>query len=128
MVESARVIHQYRQLHNNGHDTGDGVVRPSMRAGHRRWTIGRALLSVGMLTAAGCTRDPLAPSIVVFGSYFPAWLLCAGLGIITTVVARLILVHAGIDEHLPAPLLVYLSLALTTSIVYWFLTFGGAPH
>ncbi|OCP02821.1 hypothetical protein BC374_12295 [Ensifer sp. LC13] len=87
-----------------------------------------ALSCTTMLAAGGCARGPFAPSVVVFGSYFPAWLLCAALGIITTVVARLVLVHAGIDEHLPVPLLVYLSLALTSSIACWFLAFGGTPH
>lgn len=104
------------------------MFRLQMRIDALRLPIKIALSSTAILTAAGCTRDPLAPSIVVFGSYFPAWLLCAGLGGATTVVARLVLVHAGIDEHLSAPLLVYLSLALTTSIVYWFLAFGGVPH
>ncbi|MFD9897267.1 YtcA family lipoprotein [Mesorhizobium sp. NPDC059025] len=79
----------------------------------------------GFLVLSACS--PAAPAIPIFGSYFPAWIIAAVIGIITTIVIRLILVAAGIDEHLPAPLLVYICLAMLCGIGTWFVLFGGVP-
>jgi YtcA family len=82
---------------------------------------------LALLALASCAKGPLAPSISVFGSYFPGWIICAVLGIVTTVVVRLALIRTGIDDYLPVPLLVYVSLALSSGIGYWFAAFGGSP-
>jgi hypothetical protein len=52
-------------------------------AGRRTFAFVAAVLATGAAQAA----DPAAPSIVVFGSYFPAWILCAVAGVLGAVVA-----------------------------------------
>ena len=70
-----------------------------------------------LLTAlAGCS---MAPSQNILGSYFPSWMLCALAGIAATIVARQILVAAGLDKTLPAPLVVYLALAIAFAFASW---------
>lgn len=64
------------------------------------------------------------PSLDVYGSYFPAWLICLIVGVIITIVASLI----GRGFHLvtirlPVPL-VPISLILIFSITTWFLFFA----
>ena len=61
----------------------------------------------------------MAPSQNILGSYFPSWMLCALAGIAATIVARQILVAAGLDKTLPAPLVVYLALAIAFAFASW---------
>jgi Na+/glutamate symporter len=51
-----------------------------------------------------------SPQIDVFGSYFPAWMVCIVVAILLTVIARQLLVALQIDPHLRPAGLVYLSL------------------
>jgi YtcA family len=44
------------------------------------------------LPVAACNY---APTMDLFGSYFPAWMLCAALGIVVAVIIRQILAVAG---------------------------------
>jgi YtcA family len=60
----------------------------------------------------------------LFGSYFPAWMLCAAIGIIAAVIIRQILAVAGIDEYVIAPLLTYAGFAVSTTLLVWLLWFG----
>jgi len=68
----------------------------------------------------GCSR---APTINLFGSYFPAWMLCAAGGIGATVVIWKILALAGISEYVVAPFLTYAGLALSATLIAWLLWF-----
>ena len=64
-----------------------------------------------------------SPQIDVFGSYFPAWMVCIVAGIVLTVVVRQVLVALEIDPHLRPAGLVYLSLwvvfALSIRLVFY---------
>jgi hypothetical protein len=60
----------------------------------------------------------------LFGSYFPAWMLCAALGIVATVIIRQILVLADISDYVVAPLLTYAGLAVSATLLAWLLWFG----
>jgi len=51
-----------------------------------------------------------SPQIDVFGSYFPAWMVCIVVAILLTVIARQLLVALQIDAQLRPAGLVYLSL------------------
>jgi hypothetical protein len=63
-----------------------------------------------------------APSLDVYGSYFPAWLICLGVGVILTIGVRLIGVfNLGVVRMLGP--LVPISLILIFSITIWFLFF-----
>ncbi len=73
------------------------------------------------LPVAACNY---APTMDLFGSYFPAWMLCAVLGIVAAVIIRQILAVAGISEYVVAPLLTYAGLAVSATLLAWLLWFG----
>ena len=66
--------------------------------------------------AGGCTG---APSIAVAGAYFPAWLACGLLGVAASIVARAVLVMAGLGQELPLQLLVCVSLGVVCGALAW---------
>ena len=72
---------------------------------------------------AGCT-EARAPSIPLFGAYFPAWLACAVAGILGAVVIRVAFVLLGIDDRLPLRLLVYVCLAAAIAFATSLAFFG----
>jgi hypothetical protein len=73
------------------------------------------------LSVAGCNY---APTMDMFGSYFPAWMLCAAVGIVAAVILRQILAMAGINDYVVAPLLTYAGLAVSATLLAWLLWFG----
>ncbi len=60
----------------------------------------------------------------LLGSYFPAWMLCAAVGIAAAVIGRQILAVTGIGDYVVAPLLTYADLAVSATSVAWLLWFG----
>jgi hypothetical protein len=73
---------------------------------------------------SGCaTRG--APSFVLFGAYFPAWMLVAGIGILVAIGTRVTIVATGLAEAVPMQLLVCTSTGLTAAILVWALWFGA---
>lgn len=80
-------------------------------------------LAVGL---AGCSGSGTAgaPAVPIFGSFFPAWIICAVGGVILALVVRALLIRLKIDEHLPAPPLVYLCLAISGGILAWLIWSG----
>jgi hypothetical protein len=60
----------------------------------------------------------------LFGSYFPAWMLCAAVGIVAAVIIRQVLAVARINDFVVAPLLTYAALAVSATLVVWLLWFG----
>ena len=60
----------------------------------------------------------------LLGSYFPAWMLCAAVGIVTAVIIRQLLAVAGIDAYVVAPLLTYAALAIAVTLLTWLIWFG----
>jgi hypothetical protein len=82
----------------------------------------RALTRVTIaLPIAACNY---APTMDLFGSFFPAWMLCAVLGVVAAVIIRQILVVAGINAYVVAPLLTYAGLAVSATLLAWLLWFG----
>ena len=67
---------------------------------------------------------PHSPTLDLFGSYFPAWMLCAVVGILIAVIIRQALVIAGIGEYVIAPLLTYAGLAVSATLLVWLVWFG----
>jgi len=64
-----------------------------------------------------------SPSIDVLGSYFPAWLLCIVIGVVLTIVARLLFIAWKLDTHLlPGPI-VYPCLTAVVAMSVWLLFF-----
>ena len=61
----------------------------------------------------------MGPQINIIGSFFPSWMLCALIGIVTALLARRFFVRAGLDPYMGPPALVYASLALLVTLVLW---------
>jgi hypothetical protein len=57
-----------------------------------------------------------APWFSFFGAYFPAWLLCAVIGVIGAVLARVLFIAIGLDAIVRARLLTYGSLAVLLAL------------
>ena len=74
------------------------------------------LLVIGLLT--GCSGSP---SRSILGSYFPSWMICALIGLIAALVARVALKATGLLGELPAPLVVLLSIGCATTFALWLL-------
>lgn len=81
---------------------------------------------LGATTLAGCSAAGGAPAVPIFGSFFPAWIICAVGGIFVAIIIRAVLIALHIDEHLPAPPLVYLCLAISGGIAFWMIWSGAA--
>lgn len=71
---------------------------------------------------SGCSGTE-APLFSLVGSYFPSWMACAVIGIITAVIARVLFIRVGIDDLLPWRLLVYVCLALAMAFICSLLLF-----
>jgi hypothetical protein len=71
---------------------------------------------------SGCAASP---TLNVYGSYFPAWIVCIVVGIFFTVIARLLLVGGGIDEHLRFKPVVYCCMTLFITMAVWLIFFKG---
>lgn len=79
---------------------------------------------LGALGGAALSACSAAPSRNLLGSYFPTWMLCALLGLFGVLLVRLLLVRSGIDQALPLPALVYLSLWIAMTLATWLLWLG----
>lgn len=80
------------------------------------------LLSITMLLFSGCA---FSPTLDVYGSYFPAWIVCIILGIVLTVIARLLLVGGGINEHLKFKPALYCCMMIFFTLAVWLIFFKG---
>lgn len=64
---------------------------------------------------AGCQSG--APSFVIAGSYFPAWLVFSWIAIALTALIRVILIRLGIDDMLRFKLVVYICIAISLCLI-----------
>ena len=67
--------------------------------------------------AVCCTSCSRAPSFDIVGSFFPAWMLCFGLGLLLTAAAHWLLSRAHVV--LAIPIVTYPSLAALLSFTLW---------
>ncbi len=60
-----------------------------------------------------------APTVLITGSYFPSWMVFLLVGIIASVVVRVVLIRCGLDDLMPFRVLAYtaLSLAITFALL-----------
>ena len=79
----------------------------------------RAAGLLALPAVAGC--DPV---LDVFGSFFPAWVVCLTVGVVLAAIARLVIDRAGLEEHLGPLLLVYPCLALMITMLTWLFFFS----
>lgn len=78
-----------------------------------------SLVSTGMIAAVSA-----APSIPLFGSYFPFWLVSLLAAVVLTVVVRVVFVLIGLDDILRWRVPMYMSMALSLTYLISFLFFG----
>lgn len=90
--------------------SGQGVYRPSV-------ALIFTLASPSIAAAA-------APSIGMFGSFFPGWLICLFAAVLTTVVLRFAFIATGVDDILRWRVLVYMSLAVGLTFLMTYIFFG----
>ena len=109
---SALACHSWRSAAGGGHRA------PNLSSTRGAWTVRYAVL----MTMSGCSA---APSQNILGSFFPAWLLCAALGVVAAVICWRLLVAARISEYLIAPPLVYLAIAASVTLLIWLVRSGG---
>lgn len=70
------------------------------------------------LGLAGCARGG-APTFTMFGSYFPAWLLCGVLGVLAGIAVRVALLVSGVSPAIPAQLLLCSAAGLIVACLLW---------
>jgi len=67
----------------------------------------------------------MGPYINIIGSFFPSWILCGLIGIVTALFGRWLFVLAGLDPYVGPRRLVYSSLAILVTLVLWVAVFRG---
>ncbi len=77
------------------------------------------VLLVSCTALCGC-----APAFNFFGAYFPAWMLCAGIGIASAIGARLIFVAKALNGALPFQLLLCSAIGMIVGVFSWLVLFG----
>lgn len=106
-----------------------GARRIGPGRGARRLAARSTLLMTGAGSMSGCAPGtpgaPLgAPAISLFGAYFPAWLLCAFIGVIGAVLVRVVFIRVGLDDMFPVRLPVYVAVAVIIGLLVSFFGFG----
>lgn len=79
-----------------------------------------AVISSGMVGCAG--RG--APTFILFGAYFPAWMLIAIVGIIAAAAARAFMVAKGLSALVAFQLLSCTSIGVTIAVLVWVIWFA----
>ena len=90
-----------------------------MNTDRRRMTsLGRlACLSLAApLVSVGCSH---APEYSIFGSFFPVWIFCSVGGLLLMTGGRALIARTAIAEHVAAPVLFYLAMAVFLACMLW---------
>jgi YtcA family len=82
-----------------------------------------ALIVPGSLALGGCSLRG-APSLVLFGAYFPAWMMLAAIGIAVAAATRVAILAFGLADKLPYPLFVCGSVGVTVAILLWLIGYA----
>ena len=68
------------------------------------------------LLMSGCAYSP---TVDVVGSYFPAWMMCIILGLISAIIVRLLLIGFGIYPHLRLKPVIFSCMAVFFTLIIW---------
>jgi hypothetical protein len=79
---------------------------------------GPALLLIANGLLSGCTVTG-APSFELFGAFFPAWMLCATVGIIGAAVTRTVITLPRLAETIPYRLSVCTAVGVIVALIFW---------
>jgi hypothetical protein len=99
------------KLESGVHDRG--------RAAWSRYLAGLSLTVP--LVLVGCSH---APEYSIFGSFFPAWIFCSVGGLLLMIGIRAGIARTAIAEHLAAPVLCYLSMAIFLTCMLWLMFYS----
>jgi len=64
-----------------------------------------------------------SPSLDIFGSFFPIWMLCIAGAVLLTLAARFVLIRARLDGELGPRVVVYPSMAALFACAIWLVFF-----
>jgi hypothetical protein len=78
-----------------------------------------------MLAALLCGGCSFAPNVPLFGAFFPAWMLCALIGIGLALVVRTLSVVTGLARRVAIPPVTYVLLAVLFGAAGWIFFFRG---
>jgi hypothetical protein len=106
----------------NRSSTGQTAKDP-FALGAKRVAKAAPLILIALIALSGCSSHS-APSFVLFGAFFPAWMLCAIIGIFGAIASRGIFVAAGLDSVLPFQLFVCSSVGFVVAALTWLTWFG----
>ncbi len=91
----------------------------STERNRRRKTSLRYLAGLSLaapLVLVGCSH---APEYSIFGSFFPVWIFCSAGGLVLATGARALIARTALAEHVAAPVLLYLSMAIFLACMLW---------
>jgi hypothetical protein len=84
----------------------------------------RPIAPIAILAGLGGCAAQGAPSFILLGAYFPAWMFCAVLGIVGGLAARIAMLVTGLSDTLPFQLFVCGAIGLIVAVSAWLLWFG----
>jgi hypothetical protein len=88
---------------------------PGLKQPRARLTLRFAFLIGPTFFLSGCR----APSLIIAGAYFPAWLLCAILAVLVAAVVRAVMVATRLSQLIPFQLAVCTSIGAIVALVVW---------
>jgi hypothetical protein len=80
------------------------------------------LLLVPSCVLTGCSLAA-APSFELFGAYFPAWMLCAFIGIVAAASTRVVLTTPAFNDVVPFQLAVCTAVGVIVGLLSWMALF-----
>jgi hypothetical protein len=83
---------------------------------------GAALPVVTSCMLTGCSLAA-APSFELFGAYFPAWMLCALIGIVVAGITRVVLTAPAVSEAIPFQFAVCTAVGVIAALLAWIALF-----
>ncbi|RUL78818.1 hypothetical protein [Dyella choica] len=87
-------------------DTRSATFRGVWPGRHRSWPL---LAAVGAI--AGCSTSS-APAVIMFGAYFPDWLVFAILTIVIAILARIAFGLAGLAQLVAYPFFTWMAVGI----------------
>jgi len=88
-----------------------------------RAAVAKVVTIVPPALLAGCAQGG-APSFIIAGSYFPAWMACAFAGIFVALLLRIVLARLRIDAAIAYRLSFYSAVAVLVGAAIWLVGFG----
>jgi hypothetical protein len=86
-------------------------------------SINRYLPRLAVLLALAVLMTGCDPTVSLYGTFIPAWLICLAVGTVGTVLMRYLFAALRLESHLGPLILIYPCLLLLLSCAVWILFF-----